>query len=277
MQDRLPIERDEIPSHAILRRWPHLSVLSTEMPDRDDTVPIGLIIGANCSKALEPHEVIPSVIDGPFAVRTALGWCVSGPSHLIGGQTVRTTNTNKLFCNRTTVEETKLKDMLLTMCESDFTENECQKHLLIDDKSHKLTRSIEECKMSQEDRKFLEVMEANVKLVNGHYQLPLPFRDNNVIVPNNRTQVVQRAFGVKKKLCRDGKFKTDYIAFMSDIIDKGYAKKIPEERSRRAIEDGNCWYIPHHEVYQTKSEYCLIVAVSMQDFVSIRNCYKVQT
>ena len=38
---------------------------------------IGLLIGANCSKALEP-EVLPSKDGGPFAFRTPLGWCVDG-------------------------------------------------------------------------------------------------------------------------------------------------------------------------------------------------------
>ena len=36
-------------------------------------------MGANCLKALEPLEVIPSQGNGPYAMRTALGWCVIGP------------------------------------------------------------------------------------------------------------------------------------------------------------------------------------------------------
>ncbi len=31
------------------------------------------------TKALEPEEVNRSVKDGPYAVRTALGWTVNGP------------------------------------------------------------------------------------------------------------------------------------------------------------------------------------------------------
>lgn len=40
---------------------------------------IGLLIGTNVPKALEPQEVIHSVNEGPYAVRTALGWTVNGP------------------------------------------------------------------------------------------------------------------------------------------------------------------------------------------------------
>ena len=33
----------------------------------DDNIKIGMLIGANCSKAIEPIEVIPSQEGGPYA------------------------------------------------------------------------------------------------------------------------------------------------------------------------------------------------------------------
>lgn len=75
-QEVLPIDLQEAPSHAMIMKYRHLV---SEMPDRDRSIPVGLLIGANCSKALEPHQVIRSVNDGPFAVKTALGWCILGP------------------------------------------------------------------------------------------------------------------------------------------------------------------------------------------------------
>ena len=36
------------------------------------------------------------------------------------------------------------------------------------------------------------------------------------------------------------------MAFMQDIIEKGYAEKAPHERHN---DDGKLWYIPHHGVY----------------------------
>ena len=40
---------------------------------------IGLLIGANCLKALEPMQVIASENGGPYTFRTRLGWCIVGP------------------------------------------------------------------------------------------------------------------------------------------------------------------------------------------------------
>ena len=41
-------------------------------------VPIAMLIGYNCAKALMPLEVVASEEDGPFAVRTILGWGIVG-------------------------------------------------------------------------------------------------------------------------------------------------------------------------------------------------------
>ena len=54
-----------------------------------------LLIGANCLEALEPVEVIPRQNDGPYAIRTALGWCVVGP--------IKAQCHNVVSCNRIAV------------------------------------------------------------------------------------------------------------------------------------------------------------------------------
>jgi len=40
---------------------------------------VGLLIGDNCPKALEPMQVIQSRNGGPYAYHSRLGWCVAGP------------------------------------------------------------------------------------------------------------------------------------------------------------------------------------------------------
>ena len=58
---------------------------------------------------------------------------------------------------------------------ADFTEAKLGKKLLLDAEE-----------ISFEDKKFLEIMDIETKLVDGHYQVPLPFRNANVTFPNNR-------------------------------------------------------------------------------------------
>ena len=76
--------------------WEHLEELVDKVPRKSD-IEIGLLIGANCAKALEPQEVIPSKDGGPFAFRSPLGWCVVEPL---------TKGTKKsITCNRVLVKD----------------------------------------------------------------------------------------------------------------------------------------------------------------------------
>ena len=59
---------------------------------------IGLLIGANCARALEPVEVLPSQDGGPFAYKTFLGWCVVGPL-------TKTGKSRSITCNGIAVQD----------------------------------------------------------------------------------------------------------------------------------------------------------------------------
>jgi len=242
MQDMLPIKENEIPSHSSLLKYSHLSHLVNEIPDRDPSIPVGLLIGVNCPKALQPQAVVPSVDGSPFAVKTSLGWCLSGPLQ-------QDIHLAEVMCNRTHVAEQRvrvydsgIKDMMQSMYEADFSETSyivepsvCV--FLQDGKA-----------VSQEDHIFLQLMEEKAELVNGHYQLPLPFRQSDPVMPNNRHQAVTRAEGLKRRFAHDSKFRKDYMNFMSDIISKGYARKAPATDAVRQSSE-RLWYIPHHGVY----------------------------
>ena len=56
------------------------------------------------------------------------------------------------------------------------------------------------------DKRFLSKMEQGVRLANGHYEIPLPFRKSDVLMPNNRGQALKRALWQKKKIQRDTKY-----------------------------------------------------------------------
>ena len=60
-------------------------------------------------------------------------------------------------------------------------------------------------------------------MIEGHYHLPLPLRNEHVHLPNNREMVVKRALSLKRKLEKNDKFRADYSNFMNPLIEKGYA------------------------------------------------------
>ena len=101
------------------------------------------------------------------------------------------------------------------------------------------------------DRQFLKVVEEGIRYRDDmHDEIPLPFREGSVQLPNNRSQAVQRLHGLKKRLQGDRQYRADYVRFISEIIEKGYARKVSAEEL--PPEEGKVWYLPHHGVYHPK-------------------------
>lgn len=79
-QKLIPVTKDNIPRQEDVDSWPHLKDVKLPVVQAN----IGLLIGANVPRAMEPLEVVKSVDNGPYAVRTILGWTINGP--LRGGR-----------------------------------------------------------------------------------------------------------------------------------------------------------------------------------------------
>ena len=56
---------------------------------------------------------------------------------------------------------------------------------------------------SREDEHFLQVMENGLARDGVHYVLPLPFRDPDVELPDNREVAIQRLRSLKRRLLMD--------------------------------------------------------------------------
>ena len=98
------------------------------------------------------------------------------------------------------------------------------------------------------DKKFLNILESNIQhRDDGHYEMPLPLKEEGLKLPNNRTLASNRLERLKQRLKRDRKYRDHYEAFMKDMIDKGQAERVPDDELQ--LTNGPVWYIPHHGVY----------------------------
>ena len=68
----IPVDQSEIAISATLKQWKHLDRISRGI-GRSESITVDLLIETNFLKALKPLEVIPSQVNGPYAIRTALG------------------------------------------------------------------------------------------------------------------------------------------------------------------------------------------------------------
>ena len=73
----LPVDKEQIATPARIYNWEYLKPISNEVV-QDDVIVVGLLIGANFMKALEPMKIIFGKKDGIYAYKTLLGWCIVG-------------------------------------------------------------------------------------------------------------------------------------------------------------------------------------------------------
>ena len=244
-QQEIHVDQEEVPTPKKIQQWKYLEKIKDHLIQDGESIDIGILIGGNCPLALEPTEVISSKHGGPYAYKTKLGWCIMGP---ITDASPRYTTCNKIavknadqevsshyFCILNEVKDQSITDMLMTIYQHDFNE--------VGDSS--IVK-----KVSQEDEKFLEIMENKAVKVDGHYQLPLPFRDKDVKFVNNKSQVIQRTMWLKRKLKSNEKMLEEYKEFMEKLMVNGYARRTPIDKLHPS--EGNSWYIPHFGVYHPK-------------------------
>ncbi|XP_077968072.1 uncharacterized protein LOC120334576 [Styela clava] len=101
--------------------------------------------------------------------------------------------------------------------------------------------------MSKEDKYALQLMEDSVEIVDGHYQLPLPWKPGCPDLPDNRSVAMKRLKYIERKLKSDPVLKKKYCDTMEKYISLGFAKRIPNEY--KVGRKGAVWYLPHHPVF----------------------------
>ena len=97
------------------------------------------------------------------------------------------------------------------------------------------------------DRKFLSLDSNGIRQTDGHHEIPLPFRQQDVKLPYNREKALKRVLWQKKKVTQKDWYRSDYVAFINNMMDKGYAENVQNETP--LTENGKAWYVPHHDVY----------------------------
>ena len=197
-----------------IKRWEYLKPISKVITQMDN-IDVGMLIGENCMKALEPMEIISSRNGGPYPHRTKLGWCIVGPittrrshgsvkCHRIAVKDVASGKVaphHFVLDDEPKIEDVGIKEMQEQMYYSDFCE--CN-HLQV----NSILNNIED--MSREDRKFLDILETGTKNDGTHYEALLPFRNTGIQLTDNRSQAVKRMHHLKRRF----KWKSLYLNVM---------------------------------------------------------------
>ena len=170
---------------------------------------IGLLIGNDVPKALE--------------VKTVFGWTINGPLGRNAGL-YRAANSIRA--------DNMLNEQFKRFCDIEFNDSTFDNEVV----------------MSVEDKRVVSILESSAKLCNGHYELSLPWKRFPPELPNNRPVAEHRLALLKKRFIKDPELFFKYRDSMDNLLQKGYATKVPEE-SLKACDDNILWYLPHHPVF----------------------------
>ena len=106
--------------------------------------------------------------------------------------------------------------------------------------------------MSVEDHKAKEITDQSATLVNGHYQIRLPFHQEFPSLPDNLPTTKKRLTWLKRKMQKDPVFHSKYSSVVEKYETEGSSRQVHDDE---LVKLKPIWYLPHHEVwYHRKPE-----------------------
>ena len=227
-RDDIPSRQDQIPRPETVDSWPHLRRIQDKIPPYDEDVDIVLLIGCNCPKRIKPIAVICGKGEGPYAVRTSLDWSIVRPvatsntpqdvyaldstchrilsREVISGASDKANQLSFILCGKT--KEVINPSAINQMFELDFLE-------------HKGTSKRS---LSKEEGEFIQISERGIQhCEDGHYELPLPLKNETIELPNNKTAALRSLSQLKRRFMgRNGQqYYEHYVEFMKKLIKSG--------------------------------------------------------
>ncbi|CAI2738965.1 unnamed protein product, partial [Dicrocoelium dendriticum] len=171
----LPLQPVTAPVSQLAEKWPHL--MDVKFDDLSDPR-VRILLGADVPEAHWQFERRDAGRKRPFAVKTLLGWTLLGP---VGRSTRQCASVNFVHS-----DDIPLEGQLKVLFDSGF------------ERVGSSSRSL-----SGEDKTALCIVESSVRLVDGHYEIALPWRSHNANVPNNYEAARRRLDHLSKRLSSD--------------------------------------------------------------------------
>ena len=218
----LPINPENVACQADVSGLPHLEGVKLPLAAPKQ---VKLLIGQDNPDLLVPMNVIRGERGQPWASQTMFGWTLNGPVKAkVKGRKENTVTANFVNVNN---------DQLMGAVEKFWKIDGAG---LYDD----------DLGLSTNDKKVLKMWDDTSLKVNGHYEIKIPFKNEDEKLPHNRAMAEKRFKQLEQKLEKKPDLKKQYIDAIEDLLKKGHAKEVPNDAIDRS--DGRVWYLPHFGV-----------------------------
>lgn len=204
--------------NEMLERYDYLHAAG-DLSRFGDIAPM-ILIGQDHISLTIPRETIEHEENEPMATNCKLGWSVHGR-----GLTSFIENFNYHVCERTDTDDL---------------------HLLVKN-SFKLEDSglhVDGSKLSRDDSKALDIMHKSIEYDGHRYEIGMLWKDENVVLPESRSNALKRLYCLEKKLDKNKEFAIRYCQKISEYIQKDYCRKV--ESPQPSLKE---WYLPHFGVF----------------------------
>eukprot|EP00117_Sycon_ciliatum_P035424 scpid12780/ scgid2970/ len=204
------------------QQWPHL--MAVPFPKLQTRRKIDILIGLDCAELHTSLQEVQGNPGEPVARLTPLGWTCVGPVH-------HTAESDPV----TLLTETAPQDVHDSLAQlwviEEFNKMQPQQPVL-----------------SSEEREAVRASQQSLQLVDGHYEVGIPWRGERPNLPDNFPAAVKRLRSTERRLSQDAA--AAYGKIIHDYVTKGYVREVLEEE----LSPGRQWFLPHFAVLRPDKE-----------------------
>ena len=173
---------------------------------------------------LIPKDVRRGNPGEPFACKTSFGWCLYGNADRCRSNHAIISN----FTNTVTNSNQDLERKIESLWAIEHDDNVIKsKHVL-----------------SPRDKRVLTLWDQKCQHTEGRFELPIPWKDEDIGLPNNFEAALKRLNSLEKSLIKRGLL-VQYNEEIQKLLDKSYAEIVQEPYTSPSKK---VWYLPHHAV-----------------------------
>lgn len=270
----IPADRSHIPTRESVEKFPHLREIKSKLPSSELKLPIGILVGYDCTALQNPLE-IKSPRPGstaPFGIKYALGWSVIGTSP-------------GAFRNSGTSNFTVTSHKILTYSVGDLEGQSSHEGELVVPRPVHVDHSIDACiraledevvqfndkkssenqALSVQDAQFFSQVSNFSRDSSGQYTFPLPFNGKISSLQLNTPVALKRLNSLKSRLVRNPDLCAQYVQSMNELESEGFSVKVTDPNLVK-------WIIPHQAVLSKNKLRVVFDASSQYQGLSLNDC-----
>ena len=201
-------------------RYPHLRNLPGQSYNLND---VQVILGQDCYDIHRPFEFKKSEDKAsPWAVKSKIGWALSGLLPAKQAATLATTATS--------IANDKLANQLSKWGDIESYASNCD-----------VTGD------SKEEQREIKTLEQTTRFNGERYEVGLLWREDEVKLPNNFYSAMGQLKSQERRLQKDETLRKHYQETIETDVNAGYVRKV-DQAELNETRDKMQWYLPHHPV-----------------------------